>query len=166
MRRKLTDALEEVEELPVLTDQQMRFVECLLAGKSASDAYRESYNTINMMTRTVWAEASRLRANPSVATWLSAARKAGLGRAAVTLEGHLAELERLREIALETGNVGAAVQAEQLRGKASNHYTENHNHTFNAPENVLDEIRKLNPALADQLASEHMGAEYHGETLQ
>lgn len=166
MRRKLTDALEEGEELPDLTDQQMRFVECLLAGKSASDAYRESYNTANCTDRTIWAAASRLRADSKVATWLSAARKAGLGRAAVTLEGHLAELERLREIALETGNVGAAVQAEQLRGKASNHYSENINLTHKAPENVLDEIRKLNPALADQLANEHLGAEYHGETLQ
>lgn len=166
MRRKLTDALEEGEELPELTHQQMRFLEGLLAGKSASDAYRESYNTSNMLDRTVWAEASRLRADRNVATWLSAARKAGLGRAAVTLEGHLAELERLREIALETGNVGAAVQAEQLRGKASNHYSENINVTHKAPENVLDEIRKLNPALADQLANEHLGAEYHGETLQ
>lgn len=166
MRRKLTDALEEGEELPQLTDQQMRFVEGLLAGKSASDAYRESYNTSNMLNRSIWAEASRLRANLNVASWLSAARKAGLGRAAVTLEGHVAELERLREIALETGNVGAAVQAEQLRGKASGHYTENINLTHKPPENVLDEIRKLNPALADQLATEHLGAEYHGETLQ
>src|SRR5690242_15618370 len=117
MRRKLTDALAEGEELPELTEQQMHFVECLLAGKSASDAYRESYNTSDCTNRSIWALASRLRADVNVASWLSAARKAGLGRAAVTLEGHLAELERLREIALETGNVGAAVQAEQLRGK-------------------------------------------------
>lgn len=166
MRRKLTDALAEGEELPHLTEQQMHFVECLLAGKSASDAYRAAYNTVNMQNRTIWAEASRLRADHNVATWLSAARKAGLGRAAVTLEGHLAELERLREIALETGNVGAAVQAEQLRGKASNHYSENVNITHSDPSNVLDEIRKLNPALADQLAADNLGAEYHGETLQ
>lgn len=166
MRRKLTDAIEEGEELPDLTDQQMRFVESILAGKNSSDAYRESYDTSSCTNRSVWALASKLRADIKVASWLSAARKAGLGRAAVTLEGHLAELERLREIALETGNVGAAVQAEQLRGKASNHYTENVNVTHKAPENVLDEIRKLNPALADQLANEHMGAEYHGETLQ
>lgn len=166
MRRKLTDALDEGEELPELTEQQMHFVECLLAGKSASDAYRESYNTSECTNRSIWALASRLRADVNVASWLSAARKAGLGRAAVTLEGHLAELERLREIALETGNVGAAVQAEQLRGKASNHYSENINLTHNDPSNVLDEIRKLNPALADQLAADNLGAEYHGETLQ
>lgn len=166
MRRKLTDALDEGEELPELTHQQMRFVECILAGMSASDAYRTAYDCAQSQNNTIWANASKLRSDANVAQWLSAARKAGLGRAAVTLEGHLAELERLREIALETGNVGAAVQAEQLRGKASNHYTENVNHTFNAPENVLEEIRKLNPALADQLANDHLGAEYHGETLQ
>lgn len=166
MRRKLTDALEEGEELPELTAQQMRFVECILGGMSSSDAYRAAYDCSQSQNNTVWANASKLRADANVAQWLSTARKAGLGRAAVTLEGHLAELERLREIALETGNVGAAVQAEQLRGKASNHYSENINVTHKAPENVLDEIRKLNPALADQLANEHLGAEYHGETLQ
>lgn len=166
MRRKLTDALAEGEELPDLTEQQMHFVECLLAGKSASDAYRSAYNCSQSQNNTVWVNASRLRSDANVALWLSAARKAGLDRAAVTLEGHLSELSRLKEIALETGNVGAAVQAEQLRGKASNHYSENINLTHNDPTNVLDEIRKLNPALADQLAADNLGAEYHGETLQ
>jgi hypothetical protein len=162
----MTDAPEMDDDLPELTDQQMRFVECILGGMSSSDAYRSAYNATNMLDRTIWAAASRLRSDCKVATWLSAARKAGLGRAAVTLEGHLAELERLREIAIDSGNVGAAVQAEQLRGKASNHYSENIRLETVDPTNVLDEIRKLNPALADQLAGEHMGAEYHGETLQ
>lgn len=165
MRRKITEAEDPGDDLPELTERQRNFVECILAGKTASDAYRASYDCSNSADRTIWTEASKLRNNPDVAQWLSAARKAGLGNAKVTLEGHVAELERLREIAIDSGNVGAAVQAEQLRGKASGHYTENVRLEHVNPDNVLEEIRKLNPDLADQLSAQHLGG-YNGETLQ
>lgn len=158
-RRKITEAEDHPDELPDLTDNQRKFVEGLLGGKSASDAYRAAYDTSNCADSTVWAEASRLRADHKVAAWLSAARKAGLGRATVTLEGHISELERLREIAIDTGNVGAAVQAEQLRGKASGHYSENINLRLDEPTSLLDEIRKLSPELADQLQGQHLGSD-------
>jgi hypothetical protein len=157
MRRKLTDPEDLPGDLPELTDRQMRFVESILAGKTASDAYRAAYDCSKSQDNTVWVNASKLRSDANVALWLSAARKAGLGRAAVTLEGHICELERLREIAIDSGNVGAAVQAEQLRGKASGHYTENVNITHSEPASILDEIRKQSPDLADMLAKQHLG---------
>src|SRR5690348_1219443 len=122
MRRKISDVKELADELPDLTEQQMRFVEGILSGKKASDAYRAAYDCSTMLNSSVWALASRLRSNVNVASWIAAARKAGLGAATVTLSDHVTELERLKEIALQTGNVGAAVQAEQLRGKAMGHY--------------------------------------------
>lgn len=162
-RRKLTEAADDIaDDLPELTAQQDKFVQGILSGKSASDAYRAAYDCSQSQDSTVWAEASRLRGDHKVSAWLSAARKAGLGRAAVTLEGHISELERLREIAIDSGNVGAAVQAEQLRGKASGHYSENINLRFDEPANILDELRKLDPKLARQLADQHLGS----ETLQ
>jgi len=166
MRRKITDGIEIDEEgLPELTPQRRDFTFLMLQGKSASDAYRAAFNCTNSTDRTIWAEASRLKNNPEIAAWLSAARKAGLGSAKVTLEGHVSELERLREIAIDSGNVGAAVQAEQLRGKASGHYTENLNISHTDPTSVLDEIRKLSPELADKLQEQHV-PEWQGETLQ
>lgn len=149
MRRKITDG-EEKEDLPELTEQQRNFVEGILAGKTASDAYRAAYDCSNSMDRTVWANASRLRNDADVAAWLSAARKAGLGRATVTLEGHISELERLREIALDTGNVGAAVQAEQLRGKAAGHYVDQVRDLTEDPQKTLREIAEL---IGDEAAS-------------
>lgn len=162
MRRKLTEPTDQPDDLPDLTAQQRKFLEGILAGKTSSDAYRAAYDCSQSQNNTVWVEASKLRAHPDVALWLSAARKAGLGRATVTLEGHISELERLREIAIDSGNVGAAVQAEQLRGKASGHYTENLNVTYSDPTDILDEIRKLDPDLATQLAGQHLGT----DTLQ
>lgn len=165
MRQKITNQPEQ-DDLPELTPQRREFVFLMLQGKTASDSYRAAFDCSNSTDRTVWCEASKLKHNPDVAQWLAVARKAGMGAAKVTLDGHVSELERLREIAIDSGNIGAAVQAEQLRGKASGHYTENVRLEVTDPVNILDQIRKENPALADMLATEHMGAEYHGETLQ
>lgn len=144
-------------ELPELTGQQQKFVEGILAGKSATDAYRAAYNTADMSQRTIWAEASRLNTHPSIAAWTSAARQAGLGTAVVTFENHLQQLERLREIAIASGNVGAAVQAEQIRGKAAGHHvdqirdvTERHD-----PAETIRQIAQHAPELAASLAAAH-----------
>ena len=157
-RRKIVKPSTELDgaELPDLTQQQARFVEGILSGKTASDAYRAAYDASTMTDRSIWAEASRTRAHINVAAWLSAARKAGLGRGMVTLEGHIQELERLKEIAIDTGNVGAAVQAEQLRGKAAGHYIEQHRDlTDYDPLKTLQEIAQTSPDLAAALARQY-----------
>ena len=51
----------ELDGLPTLTAKQTAFVNALLEGKTASDAYRESYNCENMSHGAIWVEASRLR---------------------------------------------------------------------------------------------------------
>lgn len=142
-------------ELPELTGQQQRFVEGLLAGKTGADAYRAAYDCSNMLSSTVIANASRLRNDSRIAAWLSAGRQAGLGAAVVTFEGHIRELERLREIAIASGNVGAAVQAEQIRGKAAGHHvdqirdvTERHD-----PAETIRQIAQHSPELAAALAA-------------
>lgn len=111
----------DARELPDLTGQQQEFVRHLLAGKTGADAYRLAYDCSNSSSATIIAHASRLRADANVSAWLAAGREAHLGTAILTRESHMAELERLKEIAIKTGNVGAAVQAEQLRGKVAGH---------------------------------------------
>jgi hypothetical protein len=107
-----------LDELPTLTPKQNAFVNALLQGKTASDAYREAYNCEKMSTASVWVEASRLRANTKVSLWLRHFQRMGLDEARISLEGHLAELARARELALALGQAAAAVQAEHYRGKA------------------------------------------------
>lgn len=156
-RRKITDGIDlsAAKDLPDLTAQQMEFVRHILAGKTASDAYRAAYDTSEMLTKTVWAEASRLRSHPGVTAWLAAARKAHLGTAVLTKEAHMQELERLREIALDSGNVGAAVQAEQLRGKVAGHHIEKVQDVTDRTDThrTLDEIAAHAPDLAASLAA-------------
>jgi len=111
-----------VDELPGLTPKQEAFVHALLKGKTASDAYRAAYNAASMADRTIWAEASRLRAHPKVSAWLRHYQRIGMDEARLTLREHLAELARGREVALELGQAAAAVQAEHYRGRAAGLY--------------------------------------------
>lgn len=153
-QRKLTAAAKPDDELPDLTPQQAKFVERILLGDCASDAYRKAYNCDKSKTNSIWASASKLRSNAKVSLWLSAARKAKLGSASVTLEGHVTELERLREIAIESGNVGAAVQAENYRGRASGLYVDQRIITIQDPADTLRAIADVCPEIAQQIAEQ------------
>jgi len=152
-------SIEEGADLPELTDRQKKFVEALLAGNTGADAYRASHDCSAMQPNTIWVNAAVLKNNTKVQLWLAAGRKAYLGTQVVTLSGHLAELENLREIAIETGNVGAAVQAEQLRGKAAGHYVERLEVKHDDPMAIVREIASLSPAAAIKFA-EQMGLEW------
>lgn len=156
MQRKKTAPQEVPDELPELTDQQYEFVRGILAGKTASDAYRAAYDASKMLPNSIWCEASKLRHDPNVAQWLAAARKAHLGHAKITLDQHVQRLDELKQIAIETGNVGAAVQAEQLIGKATGHYVERLDLNVNNPDDLLSQIREIAPELAERIeATEH-----------
>ena len=143
-------------DLPDLTAQQMKFVEGILCGKNATDAYRAAYDCSNMVPNSIWCAASKLRSDANVSQWITQSRIAGLGATSLTLTNHIAELERLRELALGAGNHGAAVQAEQLRGKAQGHYTERLEITNkHDPLEELRQIAQTSPAFAAQLARDN-----------
>lgn len=160
MRRKITeDDTEDAPKdiLPELTDQQSKFVDGILSGMNATDAYRNAYNCENMSPGSVRVDACRLKKHPNVALILAASRECGLSKALLTQEQYIQRLNEAEERCWKSGNAGAAVQALQLAGKVMGHYSENINLRLDDPTDVLAEIRKLNPALADQLAGDHMG---------
>lgn len=107
---------EAADDLPELTAQQSEFVRHLLAGKTASDAYRLAYDAENMRPNTIWARASELRANSKVAAWMAAARKAELGLAFLTREQYLLRLDAAEQKCWDSGNAGAAVGALKAIG--------------------------------------------------
>lgn len=150
-RRKIA----EPDDLPDLTDKQMKFCEGILAGMSQRQAYKAAYDCTNMGDATIDVNASRLRHGNKIALWLDAARSDRLKSHECTFESHLKELERLKSIAIRTGNVGAAVQAEQLRGKASGHYVDQVADVTHDPLKALADIAKHDVSLAKKLAEEH-----------
>lgn len=153
MRRKITE-VEQSDELPDLTAQQMRFVELLLSGKNASEAYRSSHDCSQTQAASVWALASRLRSDVKVQSWLSAARKAEIAHSNITLNQHIQRLEALKQRCEDNGNFGAAVQCEQLIGKAMGHYTEKLDVTVTDIADELRELAKVSPELAKAYADE------------
>ena len=155
MRQKITDAEQLEEELPKLTPKQLRYVQARMAGDNQSDAYRKAYDTEGWQDSSVWVNACQLEKHHKVATWMTALRAAGALDASCSKDQHLAELERLKQIALRSGNVGAAVQAEQLRGKASGHYVDKiEDITPNTDdlEHRLQRLKETRPDLAHELA--------------
>lgn len=156
-QRKITEPRQDTADWPDLTEQQQAFVmEYLANGGNATAAYKIAYNTDNMGPNSISVEACRTRAHPKIALAIAQGRKNGMGAAKLSHEAHMQELERLKAIAIETGNVGAAVQAEQLRGKAAGHYVERHaDVTTHDPVETLREIAKDSPQLAADLAQRH-----------
>lgn len=147
MRRMITKVKEE-GTLPDLTPQQHAFVEAKLSGKNGTEAYAAAYDVTNWSRAAVQVEASRLAANPKIGLWLSAGRMAGLASSCgPTMQEHIAELDRIKEIALKTGNVGAAAQCEQLRGKVMGHYTERVELTQEEPSVVWARLVQIMPEL-------------------
>ncbi len=103
MRRKIGKAIEDGGDLPDLTEQQRKFVEGVLMGKTLTDSYRAAYDCSGMVPSTIWPNASRLRADSNIAAWIAAARKAHFGVMSRTKDQHIARLAELGEIAVETG---------------------------------------------------------------
>lgn len=148
-------------ELPSLTDKQMAFVQGLLAGKTASDAYRAAYDAENMSDNALWCAASKLKSNTKVTQWLNAVRVERLRESGYSLDAHMAELDEAAQIAKETGNIGAMVKAIESKGRAMGLYIDRHQDvTEDDPLQMLDQIAStISTQLAEGLARE-MGIEW------
>ena len=110
--------------LPTLTAKQMAFVEGIAAGLDQTAAYRKAYDTTNWKTANVSTEASRLRNSPKVIPWMDALMRVGYLAALCTKEGHLRELQALKEMALNENKLGVAIRAIEMQGKVCGLYAE------------------------------------------
>ena len=125
-RDKATDAAEpiDVEGLPSLTTNQQAYVNARLEGLNQTESYAKAYPNQNMSRAALQVEACRAEAHPKISLWLKAAQEAALETHVATLNEHTGQLARLREMALRSGNYGAAVNAEVNRGKVAGLYVD------------------------------------------
>tara|TARA_R100000655_G_scaffold93967_1_gene135341 strand:- start:112 stop:591 length:480 start_codon:yes stop_codon:yes gene_type:complete len=65
----------KVTNIDGLTPKQEKFVQGVLSGMTASESYRNSYNTKNMKDSSVWREASVLMSHPKVSQRVKAGFK-------------------------------------------------------------------------------------------
>lgn len=112
-----------------LTPKQEAFAQAIVTGVSQSDAYRAAYK-VGPKTKpeTVNQAASRIMADSNVRARVAELREPVAKRAQITLESHLDDLMRLRNMAAKEKQYSAAISAEISRGKAVGIYVEKIDH--------------------------------------
>lgn len=108
-----------------LTPKQERFAQEIASGKSQADAYRAAFDvSASTKAETIHKRASELMQKGEVAGRVEELRKPIVEEIGITLKGHLDDLKRIRNAAVQSGQYGAAVSAEVARGKAAGVHVE------------------------------------------
>jgi hypothetical protein len=124
------------EEKGRLTAKQQAFVAYKLAHPTASDwdaAMAAGYSPRDT------GAAAKVRANPAVASALAAASAVIAAQAGLSRESHLADLERLRDLAVQQGQLSAAITAEHHRGKVGGFYVDKVALSFKPVKDMTDD---------------------------
>lgn len=108
-----------------LTPKQEAFAQAIVTGVNQSDAYRAAYKVRpGTKAESVNVAASKLMSDAKVTQRVAALREPVAKKAQITLESHLDDLMRLRNMAAKEKQYSAAISAEIARGKASGVHVE------------------------------------------
>jgi phage terminase small subunit len=103
-----------------LTPKQEAFAQAIVTGINQSDAYRAAYKVRpGTKAESINVAASKLMADAKVAQRVAELRATVAKKAQITLESHLDDLMRLRNMAAKEKQYSAAITAEIARGKAA-----------------------------------------------
>lgn len=123
-----------------LTPKQEAFAQAIVTGVSQSDAYRASYKVKeSTKAESVNVAASKLMADAKVRLRVAELREPIAKKAQITLESHLEDLMRLRNMAAKEKQYSAAISAEIARGKASGVHVEKSEQTVST--RTLDPLK-------------------------
>lgn len=101
-----------------LTGKQEAFARAVLKLGCASEAYRQIYASGPETTNaTIWSEASRLCANPKVATRIRELRDEAAAGDIWALRRSVGKLEQARVLAMESDEVALAIKATMAQAK-------------------------------------------------
>ena len=111
-----------------LTEMQMRFAEFVVfGGPNGPMTQAEAATAAGYSANRARQEGSELlnpRLSPLVVQYVGKLKEERLKKFEVNYEGHVAELARIKELALKKGSFSSAVNAETNRGKAAGLYIE------------------------------------------
>ena len=111
-----------------LTEMQMRFAEFVVfGGKDGHMTQGEAAIAAGYSSKRARSEGSELlnpRLSPLVVQYVGKLKEERLKKFAVSYDEHVAELARIKELALKKGSFSSAVNAETNRGKAAGLYIE------------------------------------------
>ena len=112
-----------------LTIKQERFCQKYIECGNASEAYRFAYDSDNMSTKTIGRKAKELLDNGKITAWLDISQSKTAEKHEITKDTHIKNLQELKRMAIETGNLHVAVKAENLIGQTCGLYTQKHEHS-------------------------------------
>lgn len=102
-----------------LTIKQENFCLEYVKSGNASEAYKKAYSAGKMKASTITRNAKTLLDDSKITARIKELREPVIEKAQITLEGHLADLLTLRELAVKYQQISAAINAEIARGKAA-----------------------------------------------
>lgn len=105
----------------MLTAKQEAFVQNILKGMSQADAYRAAYPNNKMTDKTIWESASKLMANPKVATRLDELRERLATPAIMTAQERL---KWLTEVINGEEDIHAKLKAADIMNKMTGEYVQ------------------------------------------
>ncbi|MGJ8685848.1 MAG: terminase small subunit [Spongiibacteraceae bacterium] len=105
-----------------LTPKQETFCLVYIETGNATEAYRQAYKPKSTTDSTLNRNAVKLLDNTKIVAMLEKLRAPVRAKAQITLESHLDDLKRLRDIAEQENQLSSAISAEVSRGKASGLY--------------------------------------------
>lgn len=112
-----------LDDLPLLDDEHMAFVQNILSGNNVVDSYIDAFKPDPSITRIKIAQyASKRKGSKRIIKWLRVCKLIGLHAVCGSREDYLRECERLKELAAASGNYGAAVKAQELVGRATGYF--------------------------------------------
>ena len=111
-----------------LTKKQEDFCLSYIETGNATESYRRAYNPETASEPTINRKAKALMDSDKIRARIDQLRAPVREKSQLTLETHLADLKRLRDLAEGEGKYSAAVTAEVSRGRASGLYVEKVSH--------------------------------------
>lgn len=157
-RKRAAEAAGLAPQLPTLSKRHLAFVKAIVTGaaNNAPEAYCIAYGNEHASRQSLFQKSSSLMSMPKIQEWLSAYRMAALDDMLTTADRHIAQLARIRELALAAGDYKAAGVAEVSRGKVSGLYQSTLVVEHRANDSALVDAltRALGADTAQQLASQ------------
>ena len=141
-----------------LQPKHKKFCSLYVQGMSGAEAARRAGFTKHKFGAKAQGSAL-LRRNPLIANHIIDLLRKEVERQNVSMESHLTELSRLRDEAVDSGQISSAISAEISRGKAAGLYIEKKEVTVNKVETMSDE--ELRSKLQDLLDGSNMKVVNH-----
>jgi len=146
----------ESTRLPKITGQHYAFSLAIIRGMNPADAFQAAYpnqRKTDSLAQIAW-KANRLLQHQTIKLWLDYLTRSHVQGAMRTTAEHIANLERIKIAALETGYVETAGKMEMAIGKVSGLYVDRSvidvNHHVDADAVEVELVRRA-PDLADRL---------------